>query len=385
MIKHSLKSFSATKSISRVKSNFTISCKFFTREIFRRNYFLKILLFVALTSLISSCSKDSSTEPIQPTNKGLFIINEGLYGQNNSEISYYDFQTQNVITSFYSSVNGKVLGDNANSMFIFDGKGYVAVDGSNKIEVIDLKTGTSLGSLDLGAQGSPREIYVLNNSRGFVTSFSTNNVIEFNPTTLTITQGIPVGEYPEGLVYSNNKLFVANSKLGKGNTISIIDLTSNRVIKTLEVGVNPRFVSLSNDAKVVVGCSGDFFDINSIGGYYFIDPVSLTKVDSILLTYHPQDFTITKERVMFYINDKGVGKINLQTKNVDTVFINGMQINDIYGIAYSLTYDDINEKLYVGNPKDFTQNGEVKIFDKNGNFVSKFGTKINPGALYIYR
>lgn len=385
MIKNSLKPLFTFKSILPVGIKLIPLYTFLNKKTIRLNYILKTFLFVVLTLLISSCSKDSTTEPIQPTNKGLFIINEGLYGQNNSEISYFDFQSQNVSLNFYSSVNGKVLGDNANSMFIFDGKGYVAVDGSNKIEVIDLKTGTSLGSLDLGAQGNPREIYVLNNNRGFVTSFSTNNVIEFNPTTLTITRRISVGEYPEGLVYSNNKLFVANSKLGKGNTISIIDLTSNQVIKTLEVGLNPRFVSLSNDAKVVVGCSGDFFDINSIGGYYFIDPVSLTKVDSILLTYHPQDFSITRERIMFYINDKGIGKINLQTKNVDTVFINGMQVNDIYGIAYSLTYDDINEKLYVGNPKDFTQNGEVKIFDKNGNFVSKFGTKINPGALYIYR
>jgi len=346
----------------------------------------KILLIVLFVSVsFYSCSKDNSTQPVQQVTKGVFVINEGLYNQNNSEITFYDPATDQTITNFYSQKNGKIIGDNANSMFIFDNKGYVAVDGSNKIEIIDLKDGSSLGIIDLGQNGSPREIFILNSNRGFVTSFSKNSVIEFNPTNLTITREIPVGKYPEGIAFANFKLFVANSDLGTGNTVSVIDLNTNSVIKTIQVGTNPRFVGISNDNRVIVGCSGDFFDAKGIGGYYFIDPVNLSVTDSILLTYHPQDYALTKDNFMFYINDKGIGKINLTNKNVDTVFINGMTVNDIYGIAYSIAFDELNQKLYVGNPKNFTQNGEVKIFDRNGNYLKKFDTKINPGAIYFYR
>jgi YVTN family beta-propeller protein len=345
----------------------------------------KLLLIVLFSTIFYSCSKDNSTQPVTLVTKGVFVINEGLYNQNNSEITFYDPSTNQTITNFYSQKNGKIIGDNANSMFIFDNKGYIAVDGSNKIEVIDLKDGSSLGIIDLGQNGSPREIFILNSNRGFVTSFSKNSVIEFNPTKLTITREIPVGKYPEGIAFASNKLFVANSNLGNGNTVSIIDLNSNSVAKTLQVGRNPRFVGISNDSRVIVGCSGDFFDAGGLGGYYFIDPVNLTITDSILLKYHPQDYALTKDNLMFYINDRGIGKINLTTKNVDTVFIDGMNVNDIYGIVYSLAFDEIEQKLYAGNPKNFTQNGEVKIFDRNGNYLKKFDTKINPGAIYFYR
>lgn len=347
--------------------------------------FKNLLIAVLISLAFYSCSKNNSTEPLRPVTKGVFVINEGLYMQNNSEITFYDPSTNQTITNFYSQKNGRLIGDNANSMYIFEKKGFVAVDGSNKIEVIDLETGQSLGIIDLGQNGSPREIFILNSYRGFVTSFSKNAVIEFNPTTLNIVREIPVGKYPEGIAYANNKLFIANSDLGNGNSVSVIDLNSNSVIKTIQVGKNPRFTGLSNDGRVIIGCSGDFFNQNSLGGYYFINPANLTVTDSILLGYHPQDYALTKDNFLFYINDVGIGKINLNNKYVDTIFISGMTINDIYGIAYSIAFDEINQQLYVGNPKNFQQNGEVKIFDKNGNYLKKFETKINPGAIYFYR
>ncbi len=347
----------------------------------------KTILLFLLSILFFSCSKKNN--PIDDDgklfNEGIYILNEGVYGRNNSEVSHYDLKTQKVIDNFYSAANGKFIGDNANSLYFFEGKAFIAVDASNKIEVMNLADGKSLGIIDLGTKGSPREIFILNSTRGFVTSFSKNSVIEFNPNTLSITREIPVGKFPEGIVYKENKLFVANSDLGSGTTVSVIDINSNSIIKTISVGRNPRMLSLSNDGKIFVGCSGDFFDANFISGFYVIDPASLLLVDSIKLAYHPQDFTISKSNQLYYLNDKGVGRINLGTKNVDTVFINGSTVNDIFGIPYALTFDEITEQLYISNPKDFTQNGEIKIFDKNGNYIAKFDVKINPGGIYIYR
>lgn len=342
------------------------------------------LLFLTAITFFSCSEKNPIDDDWRLYKGGIFVLNEGLYGRNNSELSFYDFDTKVVTPNLFEKANNRSLGDNANSMFIFNSKGYIAVDASNKIEVITLD-GKSYGLLDLGPQASPREIFILDGNRGFVTSFSKNSVIEFDPKSLTITREIPVGKFPEGIIYKDSKLFVANSNLGKGSTISVIDIISNSVIKTIDVGINPRSIQLSNDGKVVVGCSGDFFDSNAISGFYFIDPSTLTLVDSIKLKYHPQDFVINKNNSLFFINDLGVGRINLTSKLVDTVFIQGMQINDIYGIPYALTFDELNQTLYVSNPKDFTQNGEVKSFDTSGSFISKFDVKLNPGGIYIHR
>ncbi|MBU2444522.1 MAG: hypothetical protein KJ666_02970 [Bacteroidetes bacterium] len=344
------------------------------------------ILLILLSTLIISCSKENNPINDWKTFKdGIYILNEGNYGRNNSEISHYDLTTKKVIDNFYSAANGRSIGDNANSIFFFEAKAFIAVDASNKIEVMNLADGKSLGMIDLGTKGSPREIFILNSSRGFVTSFSKNAVIEFNPKTLSITREIPVGKFPEGIVLKNDRLFVANSDLGNGSTVSVIDINTNAVVKTLSVGQNPRMLSHSNDGKIIISCSGDFFDTNFISGFYVIDPSLLIVVDSVKLAYHPQDFIISKSNFLLYINDKGVGRINLSTKNVDTVFISGSTVNDIFGIPYALAFDEITEQLYVSNPKDFTQNGEIKIFDKTGNYLSKFDVKINPGGIYIYR
>ena len=95
---------------------------------------LKVISFFVIV-LLQSCSDDPKLAI--PGEEGFFIVNEGGYGNSNTSISFYDKKTDEVINDVFFAVNGRKLGDQAQSMTLFDGKGYIVVQGSGTIEVID--------------------------------------------------------------------------------------------------------------------------------------------------------------------------------------------------------------------------------------------------------
>jgi DNA-binding beta-propeller fold protein YncE len=63
---------------------------------------------------------------------------------------------------------------------------------------------------------------------------------------------------------------------------------------------------------------------------------------------------------------KRIYKVDMQTKVIDPNFnIIYTGNNDVYGLAYHST----EQKLYAVNSRSGTANGEVNVYDKNGNLV----------------
>ena len=60
-----------------------------------------------------------------------------------------------------------------------------------------------------------------------------------------------------------------------------------------------------------------------------------------------------------------------------------LPVNGVFGVVYSIAYDATNNVIYCGNPKDFTQNGEVVTFDMSGNETGRFNVGLNPGTIVI--
>ncbi len=346
--------------------------------------YLTILIF---SSLFLACSKDDSVtpptdSPLQSKYDGVYIINEGLYGQNNSSISFINL-TDNVVnnTIYEDANNGKSLGDTGNEMEIFGNKGYIAVDNSNKIEIINLDTFESVGFIDLGIGSSPRDVVIIDSTLGYVTSLYTEKLIKFNPATKQVIKSISVGKYPEAAVYANGKIYVTNSGFGAENTVSVIDITTDSEIAKLKVGFNPRFAHKADDQTVYVVCTGQF-DAVGKGGIYKIVNTSVT--DSVIINYNPGESCLTSNTTMVIANNIGLYKVNLSNMTVEnTPFVNAMDVNSVFGVIYSVGFDKKNNHLYCGNPKDFQQNGEIVVLDLNGVELKRYNVGINPGTIYI--
>ena len=347
----------------------------------------KLILITALLLIfIIGCSK--TNDPLIPptvNSSGVYVVNEGLFTQNNATLSYKNLEDGTVTNNAYSSANnGNPLGDNANSMTISGSKGYIAVDNSNKVEIINLDNFKSLGFIDLGSNGSPREIYVKDENTAYVTNLNLDQVAKLNLQTKTVTTRINVGSKPEGIREANGKLFVANSGFVFDNTISVIDMASDMVVITLQVGLNPRIVLNGLDNFIYVVCTGSYSDTSIFSGIYKIDPAANTVVDSILVKKNPGEACFIDATTMLVVNSHGAVKVDLTTKSVSaTPLILGTTVNSFFGVIHSISFDLFRSVIYCGNPKDFTQNGEVVTFDVNGNETGRFNVGLNPGTVVI--
>ncbi|MCA0387741.1 MAG: hypothetical protein LCH52_04535 [Bacteroidetes bacterium] len=350
----------------------------------RKIIFIPFLIVAILT--ITGCS-DTSTNPVVPVeqvNKGVYVLNEGLYSQNNSSLSFYELTSKKVFQNVFQTANtGKPLGDTGNEIIISGKTGFITVNVSNKVEIIDVNTFKSKGSIDLGAFSGPRRIYAKDSVTAYITGFS-GKVYKINTQSLSIEKEITVGSFPEGILEHNGKLLVANSGLGGGNSVSVIDMATDAVVKTIKVGTNPINLVKDNNNFIYTVCKGRYDSSNIGGALYKIDPSGFEVMDSLVITQNPEDAVVTPENVMYLTNNLGVLKVDLNNLSAgSTLVIQGMQVNTIYGFIYSMSFDPIDRLLYLGNPKDFTQNGEVAVFDLQGNEIRRFDTGLNPGSIAI--
>ncbi len=350
------------------------------------------IILLVFSLILFGCRENHSpteTDPppaVTPGEAFLVVLNEGIYGQNNSTITTYAPLSETAEQHAYSNANsGARLGDTANDMVLKDGKFYIAVDVSNKIEVIDSATLVSEGFIDLGADSSPREICFTPDGYGYVTSLYRNAVIKFDPESKTVLTEIPVGQLPEGIVYSDGKIYVANSGFSSSDSVSVIDTEFDQVIENIKTDFNPRNIFTDNDGFVYVVCTGKYQGLG-LGSLWKIDPADNNKIDSLVIYGNPGEAAILDNEFILVVNIDGILKVRINDfaagyeKFVDSAIINPTGI-----IVYSIMTYPNHDYFYAGNPKDYVQNGEIVAFDKSGEEIYRFDCGLNPGTILLIK
>ncbi len=317
------------------------------------------------------------------SSKGAFIINEGNWGHNNGTLSYYDFATHQVQNSIFRKANGRDLGDTPQSMAIYDTLGFIVVNTSNKIEVIGLNSWKSVATISMPANSSPRNI-AFYDGKAYVTDLMTHSVSIISLSDYKVIGTINVGPNPEEIIINGDKAFVANSGFGYSNTVSVIDLKPGFLLKNLKVGDNPAYMIQDDGGYIHVLCGGrwpawgDSTDKGTDGSLYVIDPAGEQVVDSLALPGHPSELTYDGNESAFFIYGGHIVSYSTQSHKL---------VNDslISGYYYSLEADPVGKKLFVLDAKDYTQNGELKIFDFKGILQETHVVGITPGAVtFVY-
>ncbi len=342
------------------------------------------LLTAVLLFTFISCKDESN--PVDPpsgnTQRSVVVINEGLFSQNNSSITNYNLEDKNVDSDVYSAANDNAkLGDTANDIVIVGNKGYISVDQSYKIEVVNINTFKSLGMIDLTNFGEPRHLCLIDSTAGYVTTYN-DIVVHFDPKTLQIIETVNVGSKPEGIVNLGSNLFVANSGWGAGTTVSVIDISSFTVKTEITVKINPQTI-VEDGLNVYVISTGSYGG-DGYGMITEINPSSLTITDTLSIAKNPGKATVASNNQLLVINGNGLVRVQTEPlKITNEILIPGTTVNSLFGVIHSVTYDEKDDLIYLGNPKDFTQNGDVAIYDFSGVEKGRFDTGINPGTIAI--
>ncbi len=343
------------------------------------------LIFGAVL-LLSSCN-NKQQEPfvpnVQQLESGMAVLCEGLFQHNNSTITWVQLPSGVQDPSFFETKTGRTLGDTGNDMIRYGDKIYIAVNVSSTIEVMNAKDFSPIVQIQMMASGQPKQPRSMATANGKVYITCYDGFVDVLDTaSLSIDTRIAVGENPEGLAVSNNKLYVANSGglnfPDVDSTVSVIDLNTHSELQKITVGVNPGGVLVNDAGDVFVISRGDYGAIPS--RLRKIDPTTDQVVNSSY-SFDISGMTAMSSTDMLVYDATGVRRFNFQLDDVvATIPINMATIQTLYNVIYRPSEDN----LYVMDAMGYTNQGVIRKYDISGNYLTGYQVGLNPSKILFF-
>jgi len=338
-----------------------------------------LLLALAVLLISTSCTKDEDSSPKGAFSNGVFIVNEGPFQTGTGTVTYFNPDSNLVKHDIFEMVNDRPLGNIAQSMTIYNGKGYIVVNNAGKIEVVDVATfkweATILNLTN------PSQLLVVDATKAYVSDWI-GHVAIVDLTSNKVVKTITAGTGPDAMLKSGNYVYVANTGgFSTDSTVSVIDFTTDKVIKTIKVGDVPSAMVADGNGKIWVLCKGKGFNgwpqkSDTRASLVQIDPTTLaasTKFSFSSTDTHPEKLVINKQKTMLYfLYNYGVYRFNIKLANASPEKINSRSF-------YSLDYENKTGYLYASDPKNYTSNGIVlRLKADDGSVVDSIQAGITP-------
>lgn len=364
------------------------------------------MILGVIISILSSCREDEHIvvsdvqiirDKIDPNSKiaGMYLVNEGNMGSNKCTLDYLDYTEGIYMRNIYPERNPTVvkeLGDVGNDVQIYGNKLYIIVNCSNKVEVLDARTGVRIKQIEI-----PNCRYIcFRREHAYVSSYVAGVLIDPNAplgavfkidtASLQVVDKVTVGYQPEEMVVLGDYLYVANSGGYRvpyyDNTVSVVEFEGFHQEQQIVVGLNLHRIKADKYGKLWVSSRGNYNDIYSPYGsvpsnLFVLDkrvgynemivtdtinvPCSNMAIhgDSLYLYSHDYD-NITQQSTLTY------GIINIKTKKVVSKnFITDGTEKEIkmpYGISIHPETGDI----YVTDAKNYVSTGTLSCYNKEG-------------------
>lgn len=364
------------------------------------------MILGVIISILSSCREDEHIvvsdvqiirDKIDPNSKiaGMYLVNEGNMGSNKCTLDFLDYTEGIYMRNIYPERNPtivKELGDVGNDVQIYGNKLYIIVNCSNKVEVLDARTGVRIKQIEI-----PNCRYIcFRREHAYVSSYVAGVLIDPNAplgavfkidtASLQVVDKVTVGYQPEEMVVLGDYLYVANSGGYRvpyyDNTVSVVEFESFHQEQQIVVGLNLHRIKADKYGKLWVSSRGNYNDIYSPYGsvpsnLFVLDkrvgynemivtdtinvPCSNMAIhgDSLYLYSHDYD-NITQQSTLTY------GIINIKTKKVVSKnFITDGTEKEIkmpYGISIHPETGDI----YVTDAKNYVSTGTLSCYNKEG-------------------
>lgn len=226
-----------------------------------KKYLLGLAVLLMGTAVMTSCSDDNDGPEtyLQEYSTGAYVVNSGnMYNKIESSLTAIDYASSTATQKVFKAANGRSLGNTANDGIVYGNKIYLAVDQSNTIELIDKKTKQSIKQIKttdlLGkAEGAEPRHIIADGGKVYFTTYG-GYVAAVDTTDFALQKKWKVGNSPEGLVFGNGNLYVANSNYAAGGgNISCINLSNDKVeTKNIEGVNNPTSIYYASNVLYVL-------------------------------------------------------------------------------------------------------------------------------------
>jgi len=320
---------------------------------------------------------------------GLFIVNEGNFTYGNASLSFYDIEHKEVHHDIFYGINGLPLGDVAHSMAIRDSLGYVVINNSGRIYIIDVRTFEYVGKIT--GLTSPRYIHFVNDAKAYVTDLYARSIAIVNPQTYEIIGSIPVSNSNSSFFQHSTEQMLQYDKYvytncwSYDNQILIIDSEEDRVVDSIEVLKQPNSMVLDRHNSLWVLTDGGFQE----SPYGYETPGLLrikagTRHVEIIHRFEerekPSELKINGTGDTLYFINNHIFRYMVENASAPELIISSPYSGLAPGGYYALEVDPVTSHLYVADAIAHLQRGNIYRFNSTGEPVDTFSAGITPGA-----
>lgn len=341
-----------------------------------RNTFSFLVALACIISL-NSC-KDEEPAPVPPSDPGVVIGSEGLTTSGTATLAQYDPAGKALDNNVFQKANSYIMGNTLNSIYMDEDKIFLCMSGAGEVIIVDRMTFKVIKRItNLGA---PRQVIKAGDTKYYITDWQEEGFHVYNYSTNAIVKKVLTGKGPENMLVYNDLVFVANGGDGMNDSIlTVVDRRTDLVIKEIKVGYNPNSMQLDQDDKLWVLCSGILdvnpaastpgnlvsFDLSIDSLEYKLD--SLIILDSLAITdnqMRPVKLAINPalDRLYWLSN---TSEANLMTHGIYELN-SPSNLPFISGSFYGLGVDPNQGNIYVSDPLNGLENGNVIRYDFNG-------------------
>lgn len=348
--------------------------------------------FIAALTLLAACNPDKEEVVAPVPTSGVFVLSEGQFGAGDGAVSAFDKTTKALtVDAFGSANNGAKLGDVVQSMGVAGSRGYVVVNASNKIEVVNLPDFKQVGTV--GGLTQPRYFAATSATRGYVTEWrgpytgylpGVLSILDLN--TNAVTSRVTVGRNPEQLLALGGKIYVPNSL---DNTVSVVDEATGTLAATITVADGPGSLVADKDNNVWALCTG-------FVTYLSVPPYTATRISNGTLVRFSPGSPATQFKLSFPAT-ASPGQLRTNAAKDQLYYSFGGAEYQLPITATVLPTAPFIRRKFSGfaiDPRDntvfgaiapsYTTNGRFIRYQATGAAIDSFEVKVGPNGFVFY-
>lgn len=258
---------------------------------------MRLYFTILMAALINAGCDDAGVDDISwPSgHQAVFVICAGNYGTQNASLSVLDtLEYDTTFVDVFRPVNGRKLGSAASHLLIKDSLGFICVTGSNRVEVIHVRSFKSVRTIT-GIQ-TPRQSAAYGQNL-FITSYTDSLVYIASVLSGMKETTVKIPFRPNEIQIVDGKAFLSCGPMDNDTMIGIIDIAGGNAVRTLAVGQRPAALAAdTTHHRLIVACTGIQRDsgcivlVNTltekaehrIGQFENIQPVKVSAFDSLV-------------------------------------------------------------------------------------------------------
>jgi hypothetical protein len=323
------------------------------------------ILAASLSFLVWSCNQ-SDPAPKGDYVDGVFVTTIGNFFDNNGSLSFFKRENRTADIDVYATVNGSALQGGIQDYAYMEGKGILTVDNSSagldKVEIVDANTFEKIASIGAPDIENPRKVAFATASKAYVSCWGTNGDYTYSTgyiavidlSTNKVIKKINIAKGPEKLLLHAGKLYVGTTDYTNGKTLTVIDTNTDEIVKTVEFEGAPAPIGIDANGRLWVGAGRGISKV-SLDSYAKGTLNAGNDVSKLLAN---MTFSLDKKTIFFMLTSdfgtKGqVYKVGIDDSVIDMSkpfinrFFTGLDVDPKQGLIYAAVDPDPVQSGYA--------------------------------------